>query len=140
MEQRVSLITIGVADVRRAAAFYQRLGWKVGMDVQETVFFQAGGLIVTLWSRDRLARDSGVVDSGGWGGITLAHNVGSREAVDRIIEEARDAGAQISREPAETFYGGYAGVFLDLDGHPWEVANNPGFGPLEDGTVKLPEG
>ena len=139
MEQRVSLITLGVTDVSRARAFYQRLGWKVGLDVQETVFFQAGGLIDTLWARDKLAHDSGVVDPGGWGGISLAYNVGSRGEVDRIIEEAREAGARISRAPAETFYGGYAGVFLDLDGHPWEVANNPGFGLLEDGTVRLPQ-
>lgn len=138
MEQRVSLITLGVADVERAKAFYQRLGWTVAMDVQETVFFQAGGLIVTLWGRDKLAQDSGVVDQGGWGGITLAHNVASRGDVDRIIEVARAAGARISREPAETFYGGYAGVFLDPDGHPWEIASNPGFELLEDGSIRLP--
>jgi predicted lactoylglutathione lyase len=138
MEQRVSLITLGVADVSRAKAFYQRLGWTVAMDVQETVFFQAGGLIVTLWGRAKLAQDSGVVDQGGWGGVTLAHNVASRGDVDRIIEVARAAGARISREPAETFYGGYAGVFLDPDEHPWEIASNPGFELQEDGTIRLP--
>jgi predicted lactoylglutathione lyase len=138
VEQRISLVTLGVADVGAAKAFYQRLGWVVGLEIQETVFFQAGGLIVTLWGRDKLAADCGVVDSGGWGGIALAHNVGSREEVNRIIDDARGAGAQISREPAETFYGGYAGVFLDLDGHAWEVAHNPGFGLSEDGTVTLP--
>ncbi|HEV7677549.1 MAG TPA: VOC family protein [Candidatus Dormibacteraeota bacterium] len=138
MEQRVSLITLGVADVNAAMTFYQRLGWVVGMDVQETVFFQAGGLIVTLWGREKLAADCGVVDSAGWGGIALAHNVGSRDEVHQIIDDARAAGAQVSREPAETFYGGYAGVFLDLDGHPWEVAHNPGFELREDGTVALP--
>jgi predicted lactoylglutathione lyase len=138
VEQRVSLITLGVADVNAAMTFYQRLGWVVGMDVQETVFFQAGGLIVTLWGREKLAADCGVVDSAGWGGIALAHNVGSRDEVHQIIDDARAAGAQVSREPAETFYGGYAGVFLDLDGHPWEVAHNPGFELREDGTVALP--
>ncbi len=138
VEQRLSLITLGVADVAAARAFYERLGWRVGLDVQETVFFQAGGMVVTLWGRRSLAADSGVVDRGGWGGVTLAHNVRSREDVDAVIEEARAAGGRIAREPAETFYGGYAGVFVDPDGHPWEVAFNPGFELLEDGSLRLP--
>ena len=70
--------------------------------------------------------------------MTPAHNVGSREDVDRVIEEARSAGASIAREPAETFYGGYAGVFVDPDGHPWEVAYNPGFRLRDDGALELP--
>jgi predicted lactoylglutathione lyase len=139
MEQRVSLITLGVGDVAASRAFYERLGWIVAMDVQETVFFQIGGSVLTLWSRDKLAEDSGVSDNGGWGGITLAHNVRSREEVDAIIEGARRAGAAITREPAETFYGGYAGVFTDPDGHPWEIAHNPGFELLEDGSLQLTE-
>ena len=102
------------------------------------MFFQAGGLIVTLWARDKLAADSGVIDGGGWGGITLAHNVSRAGEVDRVIEQARAAGARIAREPAATFYGGYAGVFLDPDGHPWEVAHNPGFPLADDGTLSLP--
>lgn len=105
MDQRVSLITLGVRDVASARAFYERLGWQVGLDVEETVFFQTGDSIVALWGRDKLEKDSGVTDGGSWGGITLAHNVGSREEVDRVIEEARAAGARIGREPAETFYG-----------------------------------
>ncbi len=140
MDQRVSLITLGVRDVAIARAFYEQLGWRVGLDVEETVFFQTGGSIVALWGRDKLEQDSGVTDGGSWGGITLAHNVGSRGEVDRIIEEARAAGARIGREPAETFYGGYAGVFVDLDGHPWEVAHNPGFELRGDGTISLPQG
>jgi catechol 2,3-dioxygenase-like lactoylglutathione lyase family enzyme len=139
MEQRVSLITLGVADVAASRAFYERLGWTVGMDVQETVFFQIGGSVLTLWGRDKLAEDSGVSDGGGWGGVTLAHNVRTREEVDAIIERARTAGAPITREPAETFYGGYAGVFLDPDGHPWEIAHNPGFKLDGDGNLRLPE-
>jgi Predicted lactoylglutathione lyase len=140
MEQRVSLITLGVADVAVARTFYERLGWRVGLNVEETVFFQIGGLIFTLWGRDKLARDCGVTDGGGWGGVALAHNVGSRDEVDRTIEEARAAGARIGREPAETLYGGYAGVFIDPDGHPWEVAYNPGFELRDDGSLILPQG
>ncbi len=138
MDQRVSLITLGVADVARSRRFYEALGWEVGLDVQDTVFFQAGGSIVTLWSREALAADSGVDDPGGWGGITLAHNVRSAAAVDDVTEQARAAGARIAREPAATFYGGYAGVFLDPDGHAWEVAHNPGFPLAADGSIALP--
>jgi uncharacterized protein len=139
MEQRVSLITLGVADVAVSRAFYERLGWTVGLDVQETVFFQAGGSILTLWGRDKLAEDSGVTDGGGWGGVTLAHNVASPNDVNQAIEEARAAGARIGREPSETFYGGYAGVFIDPDGHAWEVAYNPGFELRSDGSIRLPK-
>jgi uncharacterized protein len=138
MEQRITLITFGVTDVARSRAFYEALGWKVGSQPDDdTVFFQAGGMIIALWDRAKLAEDSCVTDTGGWGGITPAHNVGSREQVDAVIAEAREAGATIGREPAETFYGGYAGVFLDPDGHPWEVAHNPGFPLDEDGSVSL---
>jgi predicted lactoylglutathione lyase len=138
VEQRVSLVTLGVSDYGRAKAFYEALGWSVERDVEETAFFQAGGTILVLWSREKLAEDSRISDDGArWGGIVLAHNVRSREEVDEIIEHARSNGAEISREPQETFYGGYAGVFLDLDGHPWEVAHNPGFGLDEDGNVVL---
>jgi catechol 2,3-dioxygenase-like lactoylglutathione lyase family enzyme len=140
MDQRVSLLTLGVADVAVSRAFYERLGWRVGLDVEETIFFQIGGAILTLWGRDKLEQDSGVTDGGGWGGVTLAHNVGSRDDVDRVIDEARAAGARITREPSKTFYGGYAGVFVDPDGHPWEVAHNPGFALSEDGTIRLPQG
>ena len=139
MQQSVSLVTLGVADYGRAKAFYESLGWQVAMDLQETAFFQANGVVLVLWARDKLASDTGVADDGArWGGITLAHNVGSRDEVDALVEQARAAGAEIAREPAETFYGGYAGVFRDLDGHAWEVAYNPGFGLREDGSVVLP--
>jgi predicted lactoylglutathione lyase len=138
MDQRVSLVTLGVSDVGRARAFYEALGWQVGLDIEETVFFQAGACIVTLWSREKLAEDSGVTDTGGWGGVTLAHNVGSIAEVHAVIEEARRAGATVTREPAETIYGGYSGVFVDPDGHPWEVAWNPGFPLADDGSISLP--
>jgi predicted lactoylglutathione lyase len=138
MQQRVSLITLGVADLARARAFYEALGWRTGAAPgDDVVFFQAGGMIVALWDRARLAQDSGVADAGGWGGVTLAHNVGSPEEVDRVIAEAEAAGARIPRAGAETFWGGYSGVFVDPDGHPWEVAHNPHWGLRPDGSVVL---
>ncbi|HEY8639888.1 MAG TPA: VOC family protein [Solirubrobacterales bacterium] len=141
MEPRVSLVTLGVADHGRAKAFYEGLGWSTTLDIDETAFFQANGCILVLWARDKLAKDTGISDDGArWGGITLAHNVGSRDDVHEIIEQARANGGEITREPAETFYGGYAGVFRDLDGHPWEVAHNPGFGLDDQGNVVLPAG
>jgi predicted lactoylglutathione lyase len=141
MRQSVSLVTLGVADYERAKAFYQALGWKAALDIEETAFFAANGVVVVLWARDKLAADTGVNDDGArWGGITLAHNVGSRDEVHAVVDAARAAGADVAREPAETFYGGYAGVFRDLDGHAWEVAHNPGFGLDDDGSVILPAG
>lgn len=137
MEQRVSIVTLGVADVARSRRFYESLGWTVGMDVEETVFFQAGGMLVVLWDREKLAADGGLQDPGGWGGIALAHNVRSHAEVDRVIATARGAGAHVTREAAPTFYGGYAGVFVDPDGHPWEIACNPGLPLADDGTIGL---
>jgi hypothetical protein len=139
MEQRVSLITLGVADVARARSFYEQLGWE-GKEVEETVFFQAGGLGVVLWGREKLADDSKLEDPGtdGFGGVALAHNVGTREEVDELVAAAEAAGATITKRPEETFYGGYAAYFTDPDGHVWEVANNPGFKLLEDGSLELP--
>jgi predicted lactoylglutathione lyase len=138
VEQRVSLITLGVADLRRAREFYERLGWTTNAAPDDdVVFFQAGGLVVALWGRDELAADSGVRDTGGWGGITLAYNVRSPADVDATIAEAQAAGATIPRHGAETFWGGYSGVFVDPDGHPWEVAHNPHWTLLPDGSVRL---
>jgi catechol 2,3-dioxygenase-like lactoylglutathione lyase family enzyme len=137
VEQRVSLVTLGVTDVARSRAFYERLGWSVARAPEDVVFFQAGSSIVALWSRVRLAEDSGVDDPGGWGGITLAHNVRSPAEVDAVLEEARSAGARIAREGAETFWGGYSGVFVDPDGHPWEVAHNPFWTLHDDGSIAL---
>jgi predicted lactoylglutathione lyase len=138
MEQRVSLFTLGVADLGRARAFYEALGWRTGAAPgDDVVFFQAGGMVVALWDRARLAQDSGVEDSGGWGGVTLGYNVGSPEEVDRTIAEAEAAGATIPRPGAETFWGGYSGVFVDPDGHPWEVAHNPHWTLHPDGSISL---
>jgi hypothetical protein len=123
----ISIVTLGVDDYARAKSFYETLGWPVALEIEETAFFRGNGVVLVLWSREKLAADSGVDDDGSrWGGITLAHNVGSRDEVHEVIEAARANGAAIAREPAETFYGGYAGVFRDLDGHAWELAHNPG--------------
>ncbi len=140
MDQRVSLVTLGVADLARARAFYEALGWVTRAEPgDDVVFFQAGGMIVALWSREKLARDSGVDDSGGWGGVTLAHNVRSAAEVDSVVDDARRAGAHIAREPAETFWGGYSAIFIDPDGHPWEVAHNPRWTLGGDGSIALPD-
>jgi uncharacterized protein len=138
LEQRLSLVTLGVSDLGRARDFYEALGWRSGAaPADDVVFFQAGGMIVALWGRDQLAEDTGVDDSGRWGGITLAYNARSPEEVDAVIAEAERAGAQIPRYGAETFWGGYSGIFVDPDGHPWEVAHNPHWTIEEDGSVRL---
>jgi predicted lactoylglutathione lyase len=139
MDQRVSLVTLGVRDLARARAFYEALGWVTRAEPgDDVVFFQAGGMIVALWGRKQLAEDSGVEDGGGWGGVTLAYNTRSEAEVDAVIDEARRAGARIAREGAETFWGGYSGAFVDPDGHPWEVAYNPRWTVADDGSVVLP--
>jgi uncharacterized protein len=138
VEQRVSLVTLGVHDLARARAFYEALGWTTGAKLDDdVVFFQATGMIVALWDRARLAEDSGVTDGGGWGGVTFAYNTRSPAEVDAVIEEARAAGGTIVREPGETFWGGYSGAFVDPEGHPWEVAHNPRWTIREDGSVEL---
>jgi len=138
MDQRVSLITLGVADTARARRFYEGLGWSGMSPDDDVVFFQTGCMVLALWGRDKLAEDSMLKDSGGWGGITLAHNVASAEEVDAVLDQARTAGARIGRPGAPAFWGGYSGVFIDPDGHPWEVAHNPGWRLDEDGSVHLP--
>jgi hypothetical protein len=138
MKQRLTVLTLGVADLDRARAFYEALGWQTGAAPDDdVVFFQAGEMVVSLWDRTRLAEDSAVADSPGWGGVTLALNLGSPAEVDATIEQARAAGATIGREPAETFWGGYSGVFIDPEGHPWEIAHNPHWQLTEDGGVRL---
>ncbi|SDJ53245.1 VOC family protein [Streptomyces indicus] len=141
MEQRISLITLGVTDLPRAKHFYEALGWR-GQEVQETVFFQAGGLGLVLWGRDKLAADSGV--EGGapgvaFSGIVLAHNVRSDKEVDALLAAAEQAGGTITKPAAVNPVGFYSGTFADPDGHLWEVAHNPGFPLAEDGTLTLPD-
>jgi predicted lactoylglutathione lyase len=137
MEQRLSLVTLGSRDVKRAREFYEALGWKTTWTDDDVVFFQAGCMVVALWGRDKVAEDARVEDSGGWGGVALAYNTRSPEEVDSVLVEAKAAGAQITRPGGETFYGGYSGVFVDLDGHAWEVAHNPHWTIGDDGSVTL---
>ncbi len=140
MEARVSLVTLGVRDLARARRFYEALGWTTRAGAEDEVaFFQAGGMVLALWDRAKLAEDTGVPDGGGWGGITLAHNVRSPREVDAVLARAEAAGATLARRGGETFWGGYAGVFVDPEGHPWEVAHNPFWTLDAAGRVTLPD-
>ena len=140
MEQRLSLVTLGVADLERARRFYEDgLGWKRGNHNPDVVFFQLNGMVLALWSRESLAADAQVSSkSGGFGGIVLAYNARSREEVDAVLNEAERAGARILKPAQEAFWGGYSGYFADPDGHPWEVAHNPHFPIAGDGRVHIP--
>jgi len=139
LERRLTLITLGAGDLARARAFYEALGWTTGAGPDDdVVFFQTGGTVVALWDRAKLAEDTAVPDTGGWGGITLAHNVRSPQEVDTVLSEAAAAGATIARPGAATFWGGYSGVFVDPEGHAWEVAHNPHWTLRDDGSVELP--
>jgi len=137
MEQRLSLITLGVADLERAKRFYEALGWRAHPGDEDVVFFQVGGFILALWGRAELAEDSSVTDAGGWGGVTLAQNVRSTAEVDQILAAAGAAGGRVGRPGAPTFWGGYSGIFIDPDGHPWEIAVNDGWRITEDGQTLL---
>lgn len=141
MEQRLSLVTLGVRDVAVARAFYKRLGWQESPPSNESVaFFQCGGMIVGLWGRDDLVEDAKVDGPGsGFANISLAQNVRSKAEVDRVLAEAEKAGAKILKPAGDVFWGGYTGYFADPDGFAWEIAWNPGFTILEDGSVKLPD-
>ncbi|MBI2394898.1 MAG: VOC family protein [Deltaproteobacteria bacterium] len=140
MEPRISVVTLGVQDVGRARAFYERLGWVAAASSNEHVaFFDLGGVVLSLFGRTALADDAGVSAGGaGFSGVALAHNVRDRAAVDRTLAEAKAAGATIVKPAVETFWGGYAGYFSDPDGHLWEIAHNPFWTLDEHGRVKLP--
>jgi predicted lactoylglutathione lyase len=140
MEPRISLVTLGVSDLARSRAFYESLGW-IGQEIEETVFVQAAGLALVLWGAGKLAADAGVGSppTDHSGGIVLAHNVRARQEVDSVMDEALQAGATITKPPTETAYGGYAGCFVDPDGHAWEIAFNPGFPIAPDGSLTLPD-
>jgi catechol 2,3-dioxygenase-like lactoylglutathione lyase family enzyme len=140
MEPRVSLITLGVADLKRARAFYEQLGFRASsVGGEDVVFFQLGGLALSLFPRESLACDAMVPAEGsGFRGITLAHNVRSREEVSQVIAEAVAAGGRLVKASEEAFWGGQSGYFADPDGHLWEVAWNPSFPLGPDGALSLP--
>jgi len=141
LDQRVSLVTLGVADVALACSFYQRLGWQASARGNASiVFFQLNGFVLALYGRAALAEDGAMADAGpGFGGIALAYNVRERAEVDGVLAEAQAAGGRILKPAQDAFWGGYSGYFADPDGHPWEVAWNPGFSIAPDGTLLLPD-
>lgn len=141
MEPRISLVTLGVADVARSRGFYERLGLKASTAGNEGVaFFQMGGMVLALWGRGDLAQDAGLPEPGpGFGGVALAHNVRRRDEVDAVLAEAARAGGRILKRAEDAFWGGYSGYFADPDGHPWEVAWNPHFAIGPDGSLRLPD-
>jgi predicted lactoylglutathione lyase len=140
MEPRISLVTLGAADISRAVAFYEALGWRPSpASTDEVVFFQANGLALAIYDRAALAEDAGVPDEGaGFSGLALAHNARSPAEVDAIFDQAIRAGAEPTSPPQDTAWGGYSAYFTDPDGHLWEVAWNPHF-PLDAaGNLTLP--
>jgi len=141
MEQRVSLITLGVADLKRSREFYQRLGWRrSAANTEGITFFQTGCMALALYSRSELAKDANVAPEGhGFNGITLAYNTRNRSEVDSLLKEAQAAGATILKPAQEAFWGGYSGYFSDPDGFLWEVAWNPHFPIAEDGSIRIPD-
>lgn len=141
MEQRISLITLGVADLKRSREFYERLGWRRSMTkVEGVVFFQIGGMGLALYPRSDLAKDANLAPDGhGFRGISLAYNTRSREEVDVMMSQAQRAGARLLKPAQPAFWGGYSGYFSDPDDFLWEVAWNPDFRVSEDGTIKIPD-
>jgi catechol 2,3-dioxygenase-like lactoylglutathione lyase family enzyme len=139
MDQRLSLVTLGVADLERSARFYEAgLGWRRGNENPDVVFFQMPGMILALWVRASLAEDARVTDTGAaFAGMTLAYNARSRDEVDSVLAEAGAAGARILKPAEEVFWGGYSGYFADPDGHVWEVAHNPFWKIDAEGRVSL---
>ena len=144
MEQRLSLVTLGVRDLSRARKFYEEgLGWTRSAGVEgEVAFYQLGGMIFALWGRDQLAEDAraeavAIAPGKSFGGMALAYNARDEAAVDAVLKEAEAAGATVLKPAAKTSWGGYAGYFADPDGHPWEVAWNPFWTLKADGTVSL---
>ena len=141
MEQRISVITLGVTDLARSCRFYEHgLGWQAsGRSTADIIFFQVGGMVLSLYSKAALAEDANLPhDGSGFGGIALSYNVRQREDVEATLAEAQAAGARLLKPAEEAHWGGYSGCFADPDGYPWEVAWNPYWELHEDGSVKLP--
>jgi len=141
MEQRVSIVTLGVADLKRSREFYERLGWRRSMaNTDGIAFFQAGGMALALYPRHELAKDANIAPEGhGFNGISLAYNTRNRAEVNSVLEEAAAAGATVLKPAQEAFWGGYSGYFSDPDGFLWEVAWNPSFPIAEDGSIRIPD-
>ena len=142
MDQRISIVTLGVKDVGASTAFYKRLGWapSASQSTDDISFFQMGGIIFGLYGRDALAREANLdPPAGGFSGTTIAYNGRSKEEVDAVIAKAKAAGATILKDPEEVFWGGYSGYFADPDGYAWEVAWNPFCEIKDDGTIVLPD-
>ena len=139
MEQRISIVTLGVADLERSRRFYERLGWKTSSASNDSiVFFQAGGMALALYSRQELAKDANIATEGqGFCGITIAYNARTRDEVDAVLTEALAAGAKLLKTAEEAFWGGYSGYFADPDNIPWEVAWNPFFEIAPVGSIRL---
>jgi uncharacterized protein len=141
MEQRVSIVTLGVTELKRSREFYERLGWRRSMASTEGIaFFQAGGMALALYPRHELAKDANIAPDGhGFNGVSLAYNTRSRAEVDSVLEAAVAAGAKLIKPAQEAFWGGYSGYFSDPDGFLWEVAWNPSFAVAEDGSIRIPD-
>ncbi|HEX4005695.1 MAG TPA: VOC family protein [Acidobacteriaceae bacterium] len=140
MEQRISILTLGVSDIERSCAFYESLGWRrAAASAEGVVFFQAGSIAMALYPRSELAKDANVAAEGsGFAGIAIAYNARSRAEVDSVLAEAVAAGARLLKPAQEAFWGGYSGYFVDPDNFAWEVAWNPSFTIAGDGSIHLP--
>lgn len=140
LEARISVVTLGVADVAASTAFYGRLGWTRSSASNESVtFIQMKGTVLALFGRAALAEDAGVEDRpSGFSGIALAHNVASERGVDAVVKFVVSCGAHLIKKPQKVFWGGYSGYVADLDGHLWEIAHNPYFPLDQHGHVVLP--
>ena len=141
MDQRISILTLGVADLNRSRSFFERLGWRASSASSEAiVFFEAGGMALALYPRTELAKDANLAPEGhGFSGITIAYNARTRAEVDAVLAQADAAGAKILKTAQEAFWGGYSGYFADPDNFAWEVAFNPHFQIAEDGSLLLPD-